>query len=564
MPTRPRTIHSVKASRARVAEGAVPLRSSDGPAPQRTARPAAAAAPRPADATAGGPSLRRIVRDRISEAVGESSFERYFARAVEIRVEEDSLELASPSQFLAQFLDRRFGDAIRTAVEADASLGERSQRVRFTVTRRQPDAPASAQRPAAARTDGAAGVAPAPAARPQAAAAPATDPASDPGARPRLRARKRADVVPMRKLDEMVIGPANELAYTAACRLADPGAEPEFNLLFVHGPCGVGKTHVLQGLARRFQEQAPGAKVKYLTGEAFTNEFVNAIRSDNTEAFRRAYRNVDLLCIDDVHFLTSKQATQKEFLHTLDTINLDGARLALASDEHPTRVNAFNASLASRFLAGLVAEMAPPTMPMRIEYLRRESRKRELRLGDDALRLIAESPEAENRAPSFRDLGGALTRVEALHRLVGRQSGAEVGLLTVRRALGMAEAGPGGPRPGGPRDPRRPIRLERIMDVVCTELEVEQTDLFGRGRHKKVVLARALITLLARRLTTRSYPEIARGIGRPNHSTVITAHQRIERQIGEGLCVEVGSGADGLTIEDLAARLERRIRAVAA
>src|SRR5690606_28422536 len=234
-------------------------------------------------------------------------------------------------------------------------------------------------------------------------------------ARPRLRARKRADAAPMRKLDEMVVAAPNELAYTAACRLADPGAEPEFNLLFVHGPCGVGKTHVLQGLARRFQEQAPGAKVKYLTGEAFTNEFVSAIRSDNTEAFRRAYRNVDLLCIDDVHFLTSKQATQKEFLHTLDTINLDGARLALASDEHPTRVNAFNTSLSSRFLAGLVAEMDAPTVAMRIEYLRREARERELNLGDEALRLIAESPDAENRAPSFRDLGGALTRVEALH-----------------------------------------------------------------------------------------------------------------------------------------------------
>src|SRR5690606_24286451 len=178
---------------------------------------------------------------------------------------------------------------------------------------------------------------------------------------------------------------------------------------------------------------------------------------------------------------------------------------------------------------------------------------------DEALRLIAESPEAEGRTPNFRDLGGALTRVEALHRLVGRHANGEVGLLTVRRALGLTEPA-GRTGGGGARDARRPIRLERIMDVVCSELEVEQTDLFGRGRHKKVVLARALITLLARRLTTRSYPEIARGIGRPNHSTVITAHQRIDRHMAAGAVVEVGSAADGLTIEDLAARLERRIR----
>src|SRR5690606_26677959 len=204
-------------------------------------------------------------------------------------------------------------------------------------------------------------------------------------ARPRLRARKRADAAPMRKLDEMVVAAPNELAYTAACRLADPGAEPEFSLLFVHGACGVGKTHLLQGLARRFQERSPGAKVRYLTGETFTNEFVSAIRSDSTESFRRAYRNVDLLCIDDVHFLTSKQATQKEFLLTLDAINRDGARLALASDEHPSRISACSASLSSRFLAGLVAEMEPPTIAMRTEYLRRESAKRDLKLNDEAL-----------------------------------------------------------------------------------------------------------------------------------------------------------------------------------
>ncbi|MFG0283732.1 MAG: DnaA ATPase domain-containing protein [Phycisphaerales bacterium JB039] len=526
MPTTPRTLENGSPSRARLAERSAPQRVS-------------------------APSLRRLVRDRISEAVGETSFERYFARAVDIRVEDDSLELAAPSQFLAQFLDRRFGDVIRGAMRADATLAERGGRIRFTVNRRT--TPVSTASPAAPTT---------PAASPPAPAVGAANGQNNGNGaatapRPRLRARKRADAAPMRKLDDMVVGPANELAYTAACRLAEAGAEPEFSLLFVHGACGVGKTHLLQGLARRFQEQSPGAKVKYLTGEAFTNEFVTAIRSDNTESFRKAYRNVDLLCIDDVHFLTSKQATQKEFLHTLDTINLDGARLALASDEHPARVDAFNASLASRFLAGLVAEIEAPTLPMRIEYLRRESRRRDLKLADDALRLIAESPEAEGRDSSFRDLGGALTRVEALHRLVGRQNGSEVGLLTVRRALGMSDPGV---RTTGGRDARRPIRLERILDVVCAELEVEQTDLFGRGRHKKVVLARALITLLARRLTTRSYPEIARGIGRPNHSTVITAHQRIERQMADGMTVEVGSGVDGLSIEDLAARLERRIR----
>src|SRR5690606_20423382 len=146
-------------------------------------------------------------------------------------------------QFLAQFLDRRFGDLIRTAVQADATLGDRSQRVRFTVNRRMP-APEPPRQPAAA----------APGAASEANATGAAAPASP---RPRVRARKRADAVPMRQLDDMVVAAPNELAYTAACRLADPGAEPEFSLLFIHGACGVGKTHLLQGLARRFQERSP-------------------------------------------------------------------------------------------------------------------------------------------------------------------------------------------------------------------------------------------------------------------------------------------------------------------
>src|SRR5690606_11396924 len=252
---------------------------------------------------------------------------------------------------------------------ADATLSGRSQRVRFTVNRRMP-APEAPQQPGAPKAS---------------AHKPGDEAGSAAPARPRVRARKRADAVPMRKLDDMDVGAPNAPAYTAACRLAEAAAEPEFSLLFVHGPCGVGKTHLLQGLARRFQERSPGAKVRYLTGEAFTNEFVSAIRSDSTEAFRRAYRNVDLLCIDDVHFLTSKQATQKEFLLTLDAINRDGARLALASDEHPSRISACSASLSSRFLAGLVAEMEPPTIAMRTEYLRRESAKRDLKLNDEAL-----------------------------------------------------------------------------------------------------------------------------------------------------------------------------------
>jgi chromosomal replication initiator protein len=296
----------------------------------------------------------------------------------------------------------------------------------------------------------------------------------------------------------------------------------------------VGKTHLLQGVVEMRARLTAGStsgpagrqKVRYVTGEEFTNEYITAVRGGKIDTFRAKMRQLDMLAIDDIHFLSNKTATQNEFLHTLDAIGLGGASILLASDEHPRQIGRFSASLTSRFLSGMVVRIERPEMPMRQELVRRMAADRDLELSDAATRLLA-----TRFTGSVRELSGALMKLAALRRLDGSRSNA-VGAIMVEQML-EGEIAPG---------PRTPIRLAEIIDSVCSKLGIEPDELLGRGRHRRVVLARGLVVHLARELTTLSFPEIARGLGRENHSTVHTAARRITREI-KANSEEVESGS---------------------
>ncbi len=214
--------------------------------------------------------------------------------------------------------------------------------------------------------------------------------------------------ITFRKLEEFVSGPSNQLAFDAARRLAE-GAPPEAtHLLFVHGDCGVGKTHLLQGICDRRRAVAPRAHVRYTTAEQFTNEYLAALREGSLEGFRKSLRRLDLLAIDDIHFLSNKTATQSEFLHTMDAIDLGGARIVLASDEHPRQIKKFSQALVSRFLSGMVVRIDRPDRQTRISLVRRLARDRGITLQPAAEEIVA------NRCVgSVREIEGALARLMA-------------------------------------------------------------------------------------------------------------------------------------------------------
>lgn len=448
--------------------------------------------------------LATRVLETLRSRIGEQAFDRYFRDQTRLTLREGTLEIGAGSGFLTQVLSRRFGEQVRACL-ADVLDGAEA-RVEFVVDR-------SIHHP------GGTGL--------------PTPRVNRPESTPPPRRRD----VHLGSLDNFVVGRSNELAYRAVCSMAGTDGPAA---LFLHGHCGMGKTHLLRGLAERYAAENPAARVRYTTGEEFTNEFIAAVRGDRIAAFRKQVRKLDLLCLDDVHFLSNKEATQTELLHTLDALNASGARLALASDEHPREISRLSERLANRFAACPAFHLAAPDEALRLKLVRHIAEKRGLAIEEAAIRLIAEHSGRQlgslsGFGGSVRELEGLLLQVDAVSRLLpehARREGA-IGALLVRKALGLSasseQGDAGSASMTGPR-PRRPVPMEQIISETCRVLAVELKDLMGRGRHKRVVLARSLIVYLARRLTTLSFPEIARALGRPNHSTVITAEKRLAKQ----------------------------------
>src|SRR5207237_6176754 len=215
-------------------------------------------------------------------------------------------------------------------------------------------------------------------------------------------------------LESFVVGASNQLAFNAAVYVAEfPGAQ--YNPLFIHGSCGLGKTHLLQGLCRRFIEHHPTKRWMYLTGEEFTNEFLLALRNNKLDTFRRKMRDLDLLVIDDVHFLSGKKATQEEFLHTFNAIEAMGRQVVMASDNHPKMIEEFGESLINRFVSGMVVRIDPPNYATRCEILRAMTQRNGMCLNDEIIGWVA-----RRVTQNVRELEGAVTRMGAHVNLTGR------------------------------------------------------------------------------------------------------------------------------------------------
>jgi chromosomal replication initiator protein len=465
------------------------------------------------------------INQRLAEHIGRHSYEMWFGHAARLRVEGTRVEVVTESRFVADWINGHFRDALAGA--AREALGE-AARVDLRVA---PDLFGQSagngngngdhhQKPgsngAANRSAGAAVAA---------------------GQRP-------GPLGGLRRLDEFVVGPSNKLAHDAAERIAQ-GAAGGTSRLFLHGECGVGKTHLLQGIAQRSPERlvrrGPAA-VRYVTAEQFTNEYINAVRGNTIHRFRKRTRSLELLAIDDVHFLANKAATQNEFLHTIDAIDLAGARLVLASDEHPRRLG-FGQALSSRFVAGMVARIERPDPATRITLIHKLAANRGLKLVAAAAEAIA-----ARCSGSVRELEGAINKLAALRLVAGSPNGAEVGLVHVEQVF----------RDGSWR-PTTPLRISTVVDVVCARMVVSRAELLGSGRHRRVVTARGLVAWLARELTTMSYPEIAHALGRKHHSTVHTAAARITRQVRQRQRIEVGAGGEAQRLDELVDQLRHEI-----
>jgi chromosomal replication initiator protein len=337
---------------------------------------------------------------------------------------------------------------------------------------------------------------------------------------------------PKYTFEQFVICDGNRFAHAAALAVAEmPGQA--YNPLVLHGPPGLGKTHLLHAIGNYIARYGDGLTVLYATVETFTSEFVGAVRSEGAAGFKSRFRGADVLLIDDIQFLASKQRTEEEFFHTFNAVYETGRQLVFTSDRPPSELAGLEARLRERFECGLVIPVETPGPDAREAILRKRVIEDNLEMDDDALRLLAESISS-----SIRALEGGLIRVVAYASLRGERVTSDV----VRAVLGRLPAPASLPVPTA--------TVEEIQEAAAAAFDLSRDRLLARDRSPKVALARQIAMYLARELTDVSLPEIGRGFGR-DHSTVVHAHKRIAADIAAG-------GPSAGTVDMLRGRLASR------
>jgi chromosomal replication initiator protein len=307
--------------------------------------------------------------------------------------------------------------------------------------------------------------------------------------------------------DGFVIGASNRFAHAAALSVAESPARA-YNPLFLIGAAGLGKTHLLQAIRNYVTENFPRLHVRYVSTETFMNEFVEAIRNNTTGAFKRHYRQCDVLLIDDIQFLEGKESLQEEFFHTFNSLHDASKQLVLTSDRPPGSIQTLENRLRSRFLSGLIADIQPPELETRIAILRSKSEHERTIVPDDVLDFIATSI-----TNNIRELEGALIRVTAYASLT-RQP------LTRELAEGVLADVIAG------RQPRR-ITAQQILKATSDTFGFSTDEICGPSRRRPLVNARQISMYVFREITDFSYPAIAREFGGRDHTTVIHAVDKI-------------------------------------
>jgi chromosomal replication initiator protein len=326
--------------------------------------------------------------------------------------------------------------------------------------------------------------------------------------------RERAGSIelnPNYTFERFVIGAGNRMAHAAALAVAEAPSEA-YNPLFLHGPPGLGKTHLLAAIAHYLRANAPSLGVRYTTAECFTNEFVAALRSSGVEAFKNRYRDLDVLLVDDVQFLQGKQHTEEEFFHTFNALYEGGSQLVLSADRLPSELLTLASRLRDRFEWGLTVAVEPPDLPTRLTVLHRLADEAGVEEADrDTLSELARRIDA-----NVRRLHGALTRVVAHASLTAKPLSPEL----------IAELVPSS-------SAAEPDTVEEIQRRVAEAFGISRADLIGASRAATALKARQMAMLLTRELTDLSLPQIGRLYGGRDHSTVLNSLRRASSSVAE-------------------------------
>jgi len=336
-------------------------------------------------------------------------------------------------------------------------------------------------------------------------------PASGPGV-PRP-APAQARLNPKYTFETFVIGSSNRFAHAAAVAVAEAPAKA-YNPLFIYGDSGLGKTHLLHAIGHYAQSLYHGVKVRYVSSEEFTNDFINMIRDGKQDGFRRRYRDVDVLLVDDIQFLENKEGTQEEFFHTFNTLHNASKQIVISSDRAPKRLVTLEDRLRSRFEWGLLTDVQPPELETRIAILRKKAVQEGLNAPPEALEYIA-----SRISTNIRELEGALIRVTAFASLNRQSVDLQLAEIVLKDLIPEAQ---------GPE-----ITAATIMGQTASYFGLSIDDLCGTSRSRVLVTARQIAMYLCRELTDLSLPKIGQQFGGRDHTTVMHAERKIRSLMAE-------------------------------
>ncbi|MEV1293105.1 chromosomal replication initiator protein DnaA [Pseudonocardia sp. NPDC049635] len=311
--------------------------------------------------------------------------------------------------------------------------------------------------------------------------------------------------------DTFVIGASNRFSHAAAVAVSEAPARA-YNPLFIWGESGLGKTHLLHAVGHYAQRLFPGMRVRYVSTEEFTNDFINSLRDDRKVAFQRRYRDVDVLLVDDIQFLEGKEGTQEEFFHTFNTLHNANKQIVVSSDRPPKRLETLEDRMRTRFEWGLITDIQPPELETRIAILRKKAAQDRLAVPGEVLEFIAERIER-----NIRELEGALIRVTAFASLNRQAVDTQLAEIVLRDLI--------------PDSAASEITAPTIMAVTAEFFSVTLDDLSGPGKTKALAQARQIAMYLCRELTDLSLPRIGQTFGGRDHTTVMHADKKIRNEI---------------------------------
>jgi chromosomal replication initiator protein len=315
---------------------------------------------------------------------------------------------------------------------------------------------------------------------------------------------------PKYTFDSFVVGPSNRFAHAAALAISESPAKA-YNPLFIYGKVGLGKTHLMQAIGHQILSNKPNLRSIYISSEKFTNQLISAIQNRTTLKFRQMYRSVDLLLIDDIHFIAGKESTQEEFFHTFNALYDAHKQIVVSSDRSPKYISALEERLVSRFEWGLVTDIQPPDIETRIAILRKKAEREGVQTPNDVTFFIAEKIRS-----NIRELEGALIRVAAYAKLVGK----DISLDLVKEVLKDVL-----------KEDEKKITIELIQQKVAQYFDIRVADMRNKRRTKAIVYPRQIAMYLSRNLTDFSLPEIGEYFGGRDHSTVLHAYEKVQRDV---------------------------------